>query len=108
MENQTLSKFLQVVQISAGAEGTSILFNNCLNCSLSSVILIALTSTPIISRQNQPKFFSSRQFKAVCPMVGSTQHQFVDVSNLIIDLLFQWFLNKYDRPLKVSHNSCWI
>ena len=65
------------VQISAGAEGTPIFLSNCLNCSLSSVMLMALTSTPInfTPKSAQIPFSSAskHKFKAVCPpIVGKT------------------------------------
>jgi hypothetical protein len=51
-------------------------FSNCLNCSLSSVMLMALTSTPIIfiPKSAQIPFHQlQHKFKAVCPpIVGKT------------------------------------
>ena len=69
--------FKKEVAVFAGATGISIVFNNCLNCSLSSQILIASISTPIISTSLSFQIpFSSasiQRFKALCPpIVGKT------------------------------------
>src|SRR5690606_14234733 len=65
------------VAVFAGAKGISILDNNCLNCSRSSVTLMALISTPInfTLKSCQIPFSSAskHKFKAVCPpIVGNT------------------------------------
>ncbi len=69
--------FKNELAVFAGATGISIFFNNCLNFSLSSVMLMASISTPMISTLNSCHIpFSSasmHKFKAVWPpIVGST------------------------------------
>ena len=90
--------FKKEFAVSAGATGISIFLRSSLNLCLSSVMLIASMSTPIIStlKSSQIPFSSAsiHKFKAVWPpIVGSTASILLSDKISIIDLVFKGFKN---------------